>query len=224
MARRSRSTGPTRAVNLGAIASVGVVLAAACSGAEPRPEPDRSQEPEFVSACCQVYRDCKPAQEPISRCASDAPVVPLAELLRDAARWHGTKVRVRGHLDVFPRCTLVSCRRGDCCNECGGWLALGDERTGMLFLDRFECHGDDSTMCCPVDGAYRDVVAEGRFEKAPDGHSNFVRYALKGDAGGAPALCVPSDASPAPPQAGRMPGSYWRTRGPDWGKGGARPP
>ena len=87
----------------------------------------------------------------------------------------GQSVRLRGPLRTFEGvCTAAACRRqGDCCNDCVGWLVVGDpaSKTTSVMLRHHGCYGDESGICCRTEAVGQDVVVTGKLVRLTGGGS-----------------------------------------------------
>ncbi len=129
---------------------------------------------------CVASRGCT-APAAIQRCPQPAPNVRLAapqtfaQVVDQRMSLSGQIVRVRARVTTSTPCTEMACPQGECCNGCGGRMALAGTATTSvraLHLGRdeaaFACTGDDSGLCCGTAIPTGDVIATGTLRPLPD--------------------------------------------------------
>ncbi len=169
-----------------------LVLLAACSGEPAKGQPTSSAQPAAAETpgepvapapagqSCRKDKGCQPTAA-LPACAPGLAVQTLADVMASGHRLLGKTISVRGPLrHTTAACEPDSCG-APCCKTCSAHLVLSPRddvawpagAPDSLLLeseakgqppDSLVCHGDESQLCCPVEGA--DVVATGRLRQA----------------------------------------------------------
>ncbi len=157
----------------------------------------------WTAPCCQIHKDCFPTPRKVSTCSEESQTIKVSDVYQRGDALLGQNVHLQGPLHVLDGvCTMAMCRSsGDCCNQCFGWLVLGDPHGQFVMLRHHTCYGDESSICCRTEARGQDVVVTGTLVRLRGGGADgkipgdpqepAVAYAIEGISENGAPLCSP---------------------------------